>query len=321
VSLLSVTDLSIDYSQSGGTTRAVSSASFSIGAGSAIGLVGESGSGKTTLALSLLGLLPANGEVSTGEIEYEDERVSQFSESQWRRLRWTRAALVFQGGMNALNPVRRILDQIVEPMLIHETESSKQAATQRAIELLSRVGIPSSRARDYPHEYSGGMRQRAGIAMALACRPQLLIADEPATAIDVVVQAQIIRLLAELREGLGLALLIITHDLGVVAQLCDDVIVMYASEIVESASVRGIFHSPKHPYTKQLLESVPRFTGRRGVGAGISGQPPSLTNPPTGCRFHPRCPSVFSPCAAEHPPTTRLAGEHLVACHLYDPHD
>ncbi len=317
MSLLAVTDLSIDYAQLGGATRAVTSASFSMGTGSSIGLVGESGSGKTTLALSLLGLLPANGRVASGEIHYADESVSQYSETQWRRLRWTKAALVFQGGMNALNPVRRIVDQIVEPMLVHGTETTKQAATQRAIELLARVGIPASRARDFPHEYSGGMRQRAGIAMALACKPQLLIADEPATAIDVVVQAQIIRLLAELRESLGLALLIITHDLGVVAQLCDDVIVMYASEIVESASVRGIFHNPKHPYTKQLLESVPRFSGLRGVGAGISGQPPSLTNPPTGCRFHPRCPSVFSPCATEHPPASRLAEKHVVACHLY----
>jgi peptide/nickel transport system ATP-binding protein len=317
VSLLTVTDLSIDYAQPGGAIRAVTSASFSMGTGSSIGLVGESGSGKTTLALSLLGLLPSNGGVASGEIRYADESVSQYSETQWRRLRWTKAALVFQGGMNALNPVRRIVDQIVEPMLVHGTETTKQAATQRAIELLARVGIPASRARDFPHEYSGGMRQRAGIAMALACKPQLLIADEPATAIDVIVQAQIIRLLAELRESLGLALLIITHDLGVVAQLCDDVIVMYASEIVESASVRGIFHNPKHPYTKQLLESVPRFSGVRGVGAGISGQPPSLTNPPTGCRFHPRCPSVFSPCATEHPRASRLADEHMVACHLY----
>lgn len=320
MSLLAVKDLSIDYARSGGTTRAVTSASLTISAGSAIGLVGESGSGKTTLALSLLGLLPANGRVSSGEIRYDDEDVAQNSEAQWRPLRWTKSALVFQGGMNALNPVRRILDQIVEPMLVHRTENTKEAAAQRAIELLAKVGIPSARARDYPHEYSGGMRQRAGIAMALACRPQLLIADEPATAIDVVVQAQIIRLLAELRQSLGLALLIITHDLGVVAQLCDDVIVMYASEIVESASVRGIFHNPKHPYTKQLLESVPRFAGVRGVGAGISGQPPSLSKPPSGCRFHPRCPSVFSPCAAEHPVTTRLADGHLVACHLYGPH-
>ena len=288
--------------------------------GSAIGLVGESGSGKTTLALSLLGLLPTNGGIAAGEIRYADESVSQYSEAQWRRFRWTRAALVFQGGMNALNPVARIVDQIVEPMLVHRTETTKQAATERAIELLARVGIPAQRARDFPHEYSGGMRQRAGIAMALTCRPQLLIADEPATAIDVVVQAQIIRLLAELRTSLGLALLIITHDLGVVAQLCDDVIVMYASEIVEAASVRGIFHNPKHPYTKQLLKSVPRFTGVRGVGAGISGQPPSLSSPPTGCRFHPRCPSMFSPCASEHPGTSTLADDHLVACHLYTPH-
>lgn len=317
-SLLSVEDLSVDYLQRAGPVRAVTSATFSIEAGASLGLVGESGSGKTTLALSLMGLLPTNGRVASGQIRYGGEEVSAYSEEKWRPLRWTKTSLVFQGGMNALNPVRRVIDQIVEPMLVHRTETSRQGAAARALELLQRVGIEPSRARDYPHEYSGGMRQRAGIAMALACKPQILVADEPATAIDVVVQAQVIRLLAELRASLGLALLIITHDLGMVAQLCDDVMVMYASEIVEHAPVGRIFHSPKHPYTRLLLESVPRFTSTRGLGAGISGHPPSMAHPPSGCRFHPRCPNVMSMCASVKPANRRVGEAHVVACHLYD---
>jgi peptide/nickel transport system ATP-binding protein len=316
--LLSVEDLNVDYLQPSGSARAVTSASFSIDAGASVGLVGESGSGKTTLALSLMGLLPATGRVASGQIRYGGVDVSGYSEDEWQPLRWTKISLVFQGGMNALNPVRRVIDQIVEPMLVHRTEKSPELAAKRAIELLQRVGIEPSRARDYPHEYSGGMRQRAGIAMALACNPQILVADEPATAIDVVVQAQIIRLLAELRASLGLALLVITHDLGMVAQLCDEVMVMYASEIVEHAPVRRIFHTPKHPYTRLLLESVPRFTSARGIGAGIAGQPPSMAHPPSGCRFHPRCPDVMSMCASVEPKNRAVGEGHVVACHLYD---
>lgn len=296
--------------------RAVASASFSLAAGHSVGLVGESGSGKTTLALSLMGLLPANGRVSGGEIRYEDGSASPASEDEWRLLRWTKVALIFQGGMNALNPVKRVLDQITEPMLIHHTEPDRGAAASRAFELLEQVGIPKRRARDYPHEYSGGMRQRACIAMALACRPHLLIADEPTTAIDVVVQAQIIALLAELRTSLGLAMLVITHDLGVVAQLCDEVLVMYAAEIIERASATDIFRAPLHPYTKLLLESVPSFAKGRHIGYGIPGQPPSLSAPPAGCRFHPRCPRVMTMCATQ-PPTTTAFDQRWVSCHLY----
>jgi peptide/nickel transport system ATP-binding protein len=314
--LLSVRELSVEYKQGGRPLRAVSSASFSLEAGHSMGLVGESGSGKTTLALSLMGLLPTNGRVSAGEIRYEDGTGSPASEDEWRQLRWTKVALIFQGGMNALNPVKRVLDQITEPMLIHHTEPDRGAAETRALELLEQVGIPKRRGRDYPHEYSGGMRQRACIAMALACRPNLLIADEPTTAIDVVVQAQIIALLAELRSSLGLAMLVITHDLGVVAQLCDEVLVMYAAEIIERASAADIFRDPLHPYTKLLLESVPSFAKGRRIGEGIPGQPPSLSAPPTGCRFHPRCPSVMARCATQSPTTTAV-DERWVSCHLY----
>jgi peptide/nickel transport system ATP-binding protein len=284
-----------------------------------VGLVGESGSGKTTLALSLLGLLPKNGRVVGGEIRYRDRVLSGASEDQWRDFRWTKIALVFQGGMNALNPVKRVLDQIIEPMLVHRTESSRDAAARRAIELLERVGISGRRAREYPHEYSGGMRQRACIAMALACQPDILIADEPATAIDVVVQAQIIRLLVELRSTLGLALLIITHDLGIIAQLCDEVLVMYAAQIIESGPVSAIFHEPKHPYTQLLLDSVPRFSRGRTIGEGIGGFPPSLVAPPGGCRFHPRCPHAMPVCSAEAPAPHRFGSSHTASCHLYGP--
>ena len=318
--LLSVEELSVDYRHraGSGTVRAVQNVSFAMEAAASIGLVGESGSGKTTVALSLIGLLPANAHVAGGKIMYGEQDVSTLAEKDWQRLRWTKVGFIFQGGMNALNPVKRIVDQIVEPMLAHHTEASRSAATKRATELLERVGIQSSRANDYPHQLSGGMRQRVGIAMALACDPEIVIADEPVTAVDVVVQAQLIRLLADLRSSLGLALLVITHDLGVVAQLCNQVMVMYASEIVEHASVGDIFHSPKHPYTKLLLGSVPHFDGDRVIGAGIVGQPPSLASPPTGCRFHPRCPSVMPGCVNVAPSSRIVSDNHAVACHLYD---
>jgi peptide/nickel transport system ATP-binding protein len=314
--LLQVRDLHIEYADGGRDIGAVEAASLSLTSGSAVGLVGESGSGKTTLALSLMGLLPANGRIASGQILYDGVDVAGYSERAWRRLRWTKVALVFQGGMNALNPVRRVIDQIVEPMLVHRTVADRSSAERRAVELLDRVGITNRQAHSYPHEYSGGMRQRACIAMALACGPELLIADEPTTAVDVVVQAQILRLLVDLRESLNLALLLITHDLGVVAQLCDDVLVMYAGKIVEHTSTVDLFDRPFHPYTQLLLKSVPTFVDRGEIGSGIPGQPPSLLDPPTGCRFHPRCPSVMPVCSGLAPALSTIAG-HSVACYLY----
>jgi peptide/nickel transport system ATP-binding protein len=317
MTLLEVRDLRIDYRLDGALVRAVDGVSFELAAGRTLGLVGESGSGKTTLVLGLLGLLPANGSVAGGSIRFDGLELTGRSEREWERVRWSRISLVFQGGMNALNPVRRVVDQIVEPIAIHEPDTGKREARARAEELLVRVGIPRSRLEAYPHEYSGGMRQRAGIAMALACNPSLVIADEPVTALDVVVQAQILQLLGELQGALDLTLLIITHDLGVVAQLCHDVLVMYAGEIVERGTAREIFHDPKHPYTSLLLGSVPRFDHGRDFGQGVPGAPPSLASPPPGCRLHPRCPSVMPVCRSTAPPLFAFGETHSATCHLH----
>lgn len=317
MSVLSTRDLSIAYAREGRLFRAVEGASLAIERGSAVGLVGESGSGKTTLALSLMGLLPGTGRVVGGSIRYDQTVVSDISEDSWRRLRWTKVAIVFQGGMNALNPVQRVLSQIVEPMLVHRTEATRDASVRRALDLLELVGISRRRARDYPHEFSGGMRQRACIAMALACKPEILIADEPTTALDVIVQSQIMRLLSELRSALGLALLIITHDLGVVAQLCDEVLVMYAGQLVETGPVSSLFHDAKHPYSRLLLDSVPRISRGRAIGGGIPGAGPSSGAAPSGCRFHPRCPLAMPVCSVDAPTISWFDRDHAVACHLH----
>lgn len=317
MSVLSVQDLAIEYVRGTTASRAVDGANLVLERASTVGLVGESGSGKTTLALSLMGLLPGNGKVVHGSIQYDHRVVSDFSEDSWRRVRWTKVAIVFQGGMNALNPVKRVLDQIVEPMLVHRTEVTRGASVRRALDLLELVGIDRQRARGYPHEFSGGMRQRACIAMALACKPDVLIADEPTTALDVIVQGQIMRLLLELRSTLDLAVLIITHDLGVIAQLCDDVLVMYAGRIVESGPVSDLFHDAKHPYSRLLIDSIPRFPRKRSTGGGIPGVAPSLRSLPPGCRFHPRCPLAMPVCSVDVPAITWFDQDHAVACHLH----
>jgi peptide/nickel transport system ATP-binding protein len=317
MTLLSVRDLAVEYVSGDRVVRAVNGVSFELGAGRTLGLVGESGSGKTTLALSLMGLLPTNGSVAQGSITFAGREVAGLAESQWEAIRWTRIALIFQGAMNALNPIKRVVDQVIEPIRVHEPDTSSRFARQRAEELLGRVGIPRDRFESYPHEYSGGMRQRAGIAMALACKPDLLIADEPVTALDVIVQAQIMRLLAELQESLGLALLLITHDLGVVAQLCEDVIVMYAAEAVERGTANDVFHNAKHPYSMLLLDSLPKLGVTREIGQGVPGSPPSLESPPSGCRLHPRCPYAMPICIVESPPPTHFGDHHSATCHLY----
>jgi peptide/nickel transport system ATP-binding protein len=318
MSVLTLQELCVDYASNDGAVRAVSNASLEIGSGATLGLVGESGSGKTTLALSLMGLLPQNGSAVSGRIILGGHEVTSQTEAEWRAVRWSQIALVFQGGMNALNPVKRVVDQIAEPILEHSSTVSKAEARERAEGLLERVGIPAKRGQGYPHQFSGGMRQRAGIAMALACGPSVVIADEPVTALDVVVQAQIMTLLRELQAEFGLALMVITHDLGVVAQLCDAVVVMYAGEIVERGTTAEVFAEPKHPYTQMLLASVPRFTRDATIGSGIPGAPPSLAHPPTGCKLHPRCPHALPKCGLIPPPTVRFSDTHSAACHLYD---
>ena len=317
MAFLSVSNLSVEYRRAGRTIRAADEVSFEIETGTVVGLVGESGSGKSTLALAMMGLLPHNGQVTGGSILFDGAELTGLDESGWRRVRGRRMGMVFQGAMNSLNPVRKVIDQVAEPILTHEPDITKVDAAERAHELLSLVGIPTDRHRAYPYEYSGGMRQRAGIAMALSGRPAVLIADEPVTALDVIVQARILQLLENLQEVFNLTILFITHDLGVVARLCDRVVVLYAARAVEEGTVEEIYHQPKHPYTRALLQSVPNFARGRGESHGIPGTPPSLVNPPAGCRFHPRCPDAMEICSSQSPGWSHFGGTQVAACHLY----
>ncbi len=319
MALLEVENLSVHYlTEDGQRLRAVEDLSFSLAEGRSLGLVGESGCGKTTVMLSLLRLLPEAGRIVQGRVLFRDRDLLQISESEMRTIRWHRIAMVFQGAMNALNPVRTIESQIVEALQLHLLVEDSQAAKLRAGELLEMVGIPAKRGRQYPHQFSGGMRQRAMIAMALACNPTMLIADEPTTALDVMIQAQIIELLERLQHDLALTLLIVTHDLGVVAEVCDDVLVMYGGTMAEYAESDSIFNHPQHPYTQRLLEAFPDIDESKAALASIPGVPPRLDELPPGCRFQPRCHiSEGDPrCFERHPPVIEAAPAHWVACHL-----
>jgi peptide/nickel transport system ATP-binding protein len=316
--LLVVEGLTTHFRLGGATVHAVDDVSFTLDDGEALGIAGESGCGKTTTALSLVKLLPGNAEVVGGSVKLFGIDLRQKSESAMRRYRWREISLVFQGAMNALNPVQRIGDQIAEPMIERLGLSSAESA-QRSRELLELVGIPKGRARAYPHELSGGMRQRAMIAMALACDPAIVIGDEPTTALDVMVQAQILELLEDLREQLGLSLILITHDLSVLAETCDRVMIMYAGRVAEEGPVGRVFGAPRHPYTQMLLRAFPDVqAGRRDLGT-IPGSPPDLRTPPPGCRFHPRCPVALDACTVEVPPEVRFEDRVRVACHRYPP--
>jgi peptide/nickel transport system ATP-binding protein len=315
--LLVVRDLRTHFKLENGWVRAVDGVSFRLDDGEAIGLVGESGCGKTTTALSLMRLLPANARIRKGSrIELFGVDLARRTEDGLRRYRWREISIVFQGAMNALNPVIRVGDQIAEPLIVRLGQSEGEAR-KRAAELLELVGIPARRAAAYPHELSGGMRQRTMIAMALACDPALVIGDEPTTALDVMVQAQILELLERLRRDLGLSLVLITHDLSVTAETCDRVIVMYAGRIAEEGPVRRLYDHPRHPYTRRLLGSFPNVHADRRALDVIPGTPPDLRDPPAGCRFHPRCPEVMDVCRTEVPPELRFPDGVRVACHLY----
>ena len=314
--LLEVTDLKAHFRLERGWLRAVDGVSFRLENGEALGLAGESGCGKTTTALSLVGLLPANGRIRGGSVKLFGIDLVPKSERALRRYRWREISIVFQGAMNALNPVRRVRDQIAEPIEVRLGQSQSVART-RAGELLELVGIPKRRGLAYPHEFSGGMRQRAMIAMALACDPAIVIGDEPTTALDVMVQAQILQLLEQLRHDLGLSLILITHDLSVIAETCDKVLVMYAGRVAEEGPVGRVFTSPRHPYTQKLLSSFPNIRADRRTLDVIPGQPPDLRDPPPGCRFAARCPFVMDVCREVVPPEIRFADGVRVACHLY----
>ena len=315
-SLLEVENLHVWFELDGGRElHAVQGVSFSLEPGERLGLVGESGCGKTTSVLGVLGLLPPSASVA-GRVLLNGEDILAGGEETIRPHRWVDLAIVFQGAMNALNPVKTVGSQIVEALELHG-QASGRAARVRAGELLNSVGIPAERTDRFPHEFSGGMRQRAAIAMALACNPSVLVADEPTTALDVMVQAQILELLDSLCNDFGLALLLVTHDLPVVAELCDRAAVMYAGEIVEYGPVDALYHEPRHPYTRLLFAATPDLYGR-GVPVSIPGAPPRLDLPLYGCPFHPRCDRAFTRCKDEHPALKELGGSRSAACHLND---
>lgn len=317
MSLLAIRDLTIRYQVQGGTIHAVDGVSLEVGAGEAVGLAGESGCGKTTTALSVPRLLPPNAEVTRGQILLNGLNLLEMSEREMQDVRWRQVAVVFQGAMNALNPVQSLASQILEPIRRHEPGLSRAEANSRVADLLQRVGIPVGRRREYPHQFSGGMRQRIMIAMALACRPQLVLADEPVTALDVMIQAQIMDLLQELRRDLGLAMILISHDLSVIAETCDRVAIMYAGRLVELGSVAQVFSHPAHPYSQGLLRAFPNIDAKREFVSGIPGYPPDLSRPPAGCRFYARCPARMPECQSEDPPLAARADGHFVACLLF----
>ena len=315
--LLQIEDLHVWFDiEDSPELHAVQGVSMSLAAGERLGLVGESGCGKTTTALAVLGLLPPTASVS-GKVRLEGKDLLAQGEESVLPHRWVDIAIVFQGAMNALNPVRTIGSQIVEALELHGRATGSAARAQTA-NLLESVGIPGSRAERFPHELSGGMRQRAAIAMALSCDPKVLIADEPTTALDVMVQAQILELLDRLCRDFGLALILVTHDLPVVAQLCTRAAVMYAGEIVESGRVDDLYHAPRHPYTRLLFAATPDLSAQVGDIASIPGAPPRLDRPLMGCPFRERCDSSFEPCASERPLLLRVGAEHSAACHLND---
>ena len=315
-SLLEVEELNVWFDlPHGGTLHAVQGVSFTLDRGERLGLVGESGCGKSTTVLGLLGLLPPSAELS-GRVLLDGVDILAGGEESVRPHRWVDLAIVFQGAMNALNPVQTVQAQIAEALEVHELASGR-AARARVGELLESVGIPRERGERYPHEFSGGMRQRAAIARALACNPSVLVADEPTTALDVMVQAQILELLDALCRDFGLALLLVTHDLPVVAQLCDRSAVMYAGEIVEHGPVDALFHDPRHPYTRLLFAATPDLHAN-GAPVSIPGAPPRLDRPLVGCPFHERCDRAFGRCTLERPLLRGLGGERSAACHLND---
>jgi peptide/nickel transport system permease protein len=317
--ILAVRDLAVEFDGPAGPMRAVDGVSFDLRRGETLGLVGESGCGKTTTVLGILRLLPPGGRVVSGQVWFDGEDLLGLSGPALRSFRWTRLSLVFQGAMNALNPVRTVGDQIAEAVRIHAPATTKREADARARDLLERVGIGGRRAGEYPHTYSGGMRQRAMIALALACEPDVIVADEPTTALDVMIQAQILELLGGIARDMGMGIILVTHDLGVVAQTCDRVIVMYAGQVAEENDAATLFAAPRHPYTRQLLGSFPDLAHPDRPLRGIPGAPPRLDTMPTGCRFAPRCPHAFDRCVAERPPDYATDTGGRAACFLLDP--
>jgi len=313
MTLLKVQDLSVEYHTDSGIYLAVEDLFFTLAEGKSLGIVGESGCGKTTAMMALMRLLPEAGRIVDGEVIFENIDLLQLSPKEMQEYRWTKMSMIFQGAMNALNPVRTVGSQIAEALREHHTVP-KGEIRQEVLRLLDLVGVARSRTEQYPHQYSGGMRQRAMIAMALACRPKLVLADEPTTALDVMIQAQMLDLLQELQKELGLSIIMVTHDLGVVAELCDDVLVMYGGKLAEYASADIIYNQSLHPYTQRLLAAFPDINEPRAQLSSIPGHPPALNALPPGCRFEPRCDLADEGCKLKAPEPVEIRKGHYVSC-------
>jgi len=313
--MLAVRDLHVQIASRQGLVRAVDGVSFDVVRGDALGLVGESGSGKSMTLRALLGVLPPEARITAGEIRLDGQDLVPLRQADLNRIRGPKISMIFQEPMSALNPVMRVGSQIAEGPMIH-LGARRAAAAERALDLMRRVGIPDPerRFRAYPHEFSGGMRQRVMIAIALSCEPEIILCDEPTTALDVTIQDQILRLLARLCRESGVSLIFVTHDLPVVAQVCQQLAVMYGGKLVESGPVREVLQEPRHPYTLGLVRSAPDFDNVRASLVPIPGSPPSLISPPSGCRFHPRCKFAEEDCQVTEPPLKLLAGGRMTAC-------
>jgi len=314
MALLEVENISIGYNTKNGYLKAVEGVSFALEEGQSLGLVGESGCGKTTIGMALMGLLPPNGSVREGRILLEGKNTLAMSEEEKRRIRWREMAMIFQAAMNALNPVQRVGNQIAEAILVHNPSLEKEAALSQVEGLFDLVGIPRERITDYPHQYSGGMKQRAVIAMALACHPKVIIADEPTTALDVIVQDQILEEVRVLQREFNIGIIFISHDISIVADMCRDIGVMYAGQLVELGPWRAVFESPAHPYTKALLSSFPTLTGEKSDLMPIPGETPNLIRPPVGCRFCDRCPKAQTFCKTAPPHWIDMGSGHKAFC-------
>ncbi|MDH3247881.1 MAG: ABC transporter ATP-binding protein [Acidimicrobiia bacterium] len=313
--LLEVDHLVMNYTTEKGDVSAIQDVSFTLYEGEALGLVGESGCGKTSIAMSLLGLAADNARFDEGEIRLDGTNLLALTPDQMRQRRWNDISMVFQGAMNAWNPVYKVGDQIREAMDLHfRPRLSSREVEARIAKLFELVGLNPAMINRYPHEFSGGMRQRAIIAMALSCDPKIIIADEPTTALDVIVQDQILQELKAIQADLGMSIIYISHDIAVIAEVTDKIGVMYAGKLVELGPTKEVFARPKHPYAYLLLSSTPSVTGPRRKLAPLEGEPPDLLNPPTGCRFHPRCPYATERCSTEEPPITDIDSGHQVAC-------
>lgn len=312
--LLTVENLTMHYTTRKGDVSAVNDVSFVLEQGGSVGLVGESGCGKSSVMFSLMRLLPDNAQIKNGHIWLGDTDLVALTEDEMRRYRWNNIAMVFQAAMNALNPVYTVGDQIIEALDLHWNIASKQEARDRVAELFDLVGLDPTFIDRYPHEFSGGMRQRAVIAMALACNPDVIIADEPTTALDVIVQDRILKELKKIQEKLGMSMLYVSHDIAVIAEVSDQIGVMYAGRMAEFGSAVDIFENPLHPYTFTLMSAFPSIRGEKKPLVTVPGEPPDLLFPPSGCRFHPRCPKASDRCREEQPTWENVGNEHFVAC-------